>query len=83
MAEDPQSSNIDAILRDVIENSTTVAHGPHYQELVTLIEEELVAQLAMERLGPVNPPAGGIGAVADLIADVVNEVYRLERRVRQ
>jgi len=59
-----------------------IQHGSHYDKLVALIEEELGAQIAMGRLGPVDPPTGGIKSVADLIADLVDRVFRLERRSR-
>jgi hypothetical protein len=75
-------AGLEAILRDVVEHSTPAPHGPHYDELVSLIEEELGAQIAMQRLGPVDPPAGSIATVADLVADMVDRAYHLERRLR-
>jgi hypothetical protein len=49
---------------------------------VELIDEELGAQIAMGRLGDINPDLRQITEVAKLIADVVDRVYRLERRPR-
>ena len=51
-----------------------------FEDLRGLIREELDAQLAMGRLGPVDPPARGTDDVAGLIADMVIRVYRFERR---
>ena len=54
----------------------------HFEDLRALVAEELTAQLAVGRLGSVEPPPNGIQQVASLIADVVVRVYRLERRSR-
>jgi len=58
----------------------TPGEAREFDDLRALIREELVAQIAIGRLGDIEPPAQGVEAVASLIADVVIRVYRLERR---
>ena len=47
-----------------------------------MIEEELGAQIAMERLGQIEPTATGIHDVAFLVADMVDAAYLLEPRAQ-
>ena len=82
MAEDQPPTDVGAVLREVVANSNPVQHGPDFDRLVALVEEELSAQIAMERLGQIEPPAAGIHDTAFLIADMVDHVYLLERRAR-
>jgi hypothetical protein len=51
-----------------------------FHDLRALVAEELAAQLAIGRLGSIEPPPNGVQQVAGLIADAVVRVYRLERR---
>jgi uncharacterized protein YuzE len=82
VAEDQPPTDIESVLREVVTNSTPVQHGPDFEHLVALVEEELGAQIAMERLGQIAPPAAGIHDVASVVADMVDHVYLLERRAR-
>lgn len=82
VAEDQPPTDVEAVLREVMANSNPVQHGPDFDHLVALVEEELGAQIAMERLGQIEPPATGIHDVAGLVADIVDHVYLLERRAR-
>jgi uncharacterized protein YuzE len=82
VAEDQPPTDIDALLHEVMANSNPVQHGPDFDHLVALVEEELGAQIAIESLGQIEPPATGIHDVAFLVADMVDHVYLLERRAR-
>lgn len=82
MAEDQPLTEIEAVLHQEVANSNPVQHGADFEHLVALVEEELSAQIAMERLGQIEPPATGIHDVAFLVADMIDHVYLLERRAR-
>jgi hypothetical protein len=51
-----------------------------FDDLVALIDEELNAQIAIGRLGDIDPGTHAIHQVASLIADEVFRAYRLEPR---
>ena len=82
MADERPPSDIESVIREIIATSTPVQHSPDFDDLVALIEEELGAQIAMQRLGEIDPPATGVHTVALLVADIVDRVYQLERRAR-
>ena len=82
VAEDQPPTDVEAVLREVMAKSNPVQNGPDFDNLVALVEEQLSAQIAMERLGQIEPPAAGIHETASLIADMVDHVYLLERRAR-
>lgn len=80
MTEEKPQSDLASMLREVVAASTPTPHSPVLDDLVALIEEELGAQIAMQRLGKILPSPRGTDDVALVIADVVDLVYRLERR---
>ena len=70
VAEDQPPTDVEAVLREVMAKSNPVQNGPDFDNLVALVEEQLSAQIAMERLGQIEPPAAGIHETASLIADM-------------
>src|SRR6476660_730998 len=82
VAEDQPPTDVESVIRSIVADSTPVQHGPDFDDLVGLVEEELGAQIAMGRLGQIETPATGIHTVALLVADMVDHVYLLERRAR-
>jgi hypothetical protein len=54
-----------------------------FEDLVALIDEELNAQIAIGRLGDIDPAAHAIHQVASLLADEVYGAYRLVPRARR
>ena len=82
MGDHDLPEDIAALVGDDLNRSTPAKLGPDFEELVELIDEELGAQIAIGRLGDINPDLRQITEVAKLIADVVDRVYRLERRPR-
>jgi hypothetical protein len=55
--------------------------GPHFDELVEAIDWELQAQLALGRIGEVQPTTEQRRNLAVLIADEVDWRFRLEPKV--
>jgi hypothetical protein len=53
-----------------------------FEDLVAVIDEELNAQIAIGRLGAIDPAAHAIHQVASLIADEVYRAYQLMPRAR-
>ena len=80
MGDHDLPEDIAALVGDDLNRSTPAKLGPDFEELVESIDEELGAQIAIGRLGDINPDLRQITEVAKLIADVVDRVYRLERR---
>ena len=58
--------------------------GPHFDRLLSVIEEELNVDFAMGRFGEDQPHPGPqrVHSAAILIADVVDDAFRLEPRNR-
>jgi hypothetical protein len=80
---DPEiPDDIASVIRDVLDRSTPAQHGPNFDQLAALVDEELRAQIAIGRLGDIDPGRAEIHVVARLVADVVDRVYRLEERRR-
>jgi hypothetical protein len=53
-----------------------------FEDLVALIDEELRVQIAVGRLGDINPEQQAIHKTATLIADVVFRAYRFAPKRR-
>jgi hypothetical protein len=64
------------------DGSAPVRDAASFDDLVALIDEELRAQIAIGRLGDIDPAAPAVHQVASLVADVVLRTYRMEPRVR-
>jgi hypothetical protein len=64
------------------DGSAPVQDAASFDDLVALIDEELRAQIAIGRLGDIDPGAPAVHQVASLVADVVLRTYRMEPRVR-
>jgi hypothetical protein len=79
---DDDSSRVRRLLNEALANSFAVPHGPHFQFLVEVIEEELSVGFAMERLGIPNPEpsAEGIRELASMIALEIDYAFELSPR---